>query len=1150
MLYDIKRNGVTLVEHEIKGKRIKSAPAVDYIEVEFDYFEPVLLKKNDTIEFKGDIYYCDKQSVNVFKKSTNLYNHRARFLGENYKATEIALLSPDFHEHNFDIEGNLLTLVTLAVSNLNRIDSGWSFNEDLPATITKKFDIKEENVMSFLAKVSGEFEIPFRIENKVITFAYYEHPDGGEFEYGKGKGFLDLKKSYRNGDKAPNTIFATGGNGFQLNDPVQDDDDVDENGVIEGFYTNERIYPTTKANVLSSVQSNVFRTDLDFSIYANSIPGQRALINFETGALAGLSFFLQFEQYNLDGIKILTITKRYVDGVEYPNLLARPLGGDRYNVTNINMPQDAIDDATQRLTIATQNYLRNILDRNLVLDANLDPLYQEDLKLNDRIKIVDADLDINGYFIINEIKEDLQNLNRKEITLDYVGKNLLNLNLPVVNDNIIEVEIEEINTEIQDIIVETGSLKFQVGNKVDLSHIVANLSDTNPLNIPNVTAVNNGLYQTLSTANQYTDTAIEGAVYNVTYESETHEITFYRHQQPNIVIDLPAEQLITGVELVGNDLIFTFEDGSVVTVPMNTLLVGVVKKVNGLTPNSQGEVVINIADIPVLSSELDSRVVNTRTITAGNGLTGGGNLTANRTITLGTPSAITLTSTNSVTSSSHTHAFTPGGTTAQYIRGDGSLATYVDTTYTAGTGLSLSGTTFGQTITTSGTGTYVQSITQTANGFQVNLGTPPNTNTTYTGSNGIVVSGTVISPTYGTTSTTIARGDHKHTFLTGWSDTRTVDTVPNDYNSKFEAKGIKQNSTLGLNATTYGTYTSVVGYRGWSGSSGGNAFELGFAGSGQLLYRSGASTSWGAWNEIYHSGNFTDAITSISRNGVTIPIVSQNVNIPVFSTSGAGLVPARVGSTSTKYLREDGTWVTPTNTTYSAGTGLSLTGTTFTNTAPNATHTGDVTGATYLTIANNAVTNIKMAQMNANSIKGRSGSIGNPQDLTPAQVRTMLNVQEGANRTRIGINGGNYTEVGDINLIAGSNVSLSKSGQNITINSASQPIDTTVKVYMPGEVLNNDTVNCEASKTIIYLSPTFTGPLNIAIDPELQDGAELNVIHTSNYDASYAFNINGSLINLYGQISSSILASSKEKSYRFIYVKDLGRFALVDIGRV
>jgi hypothetical protein len=55
----------------------------------------------------------------------------------------------------------------------------------------------------------------------------------------------------------------------------------------------------------------------------------------------------------------------------------------------------------------------------------------------------------------------------------------------------------------------------------------------------------------------------------------------------------------------------------------------------------------------------------------------------------------------------------------------------------------------------------------------------------------------------------------------------------------------------------------------------------------------------------------------------------------------------------------------------------------------NATHTGDVTGSVALTIASNAVTNAKMADMGANTIKGAI-SAGDPVDLTQAQVKTML----------------------------------------------------------------------------------------------------------------------------------------------------------------
>lgn len=95
------------------------------------------------------------------------------------------------------------------------------------------------------------------------------------------------------------------------------------------------------------------------------------------------------------------------------------------------------------------------------------------------------------------------------------------------------------------------------------------------------------------------------------------------------------------------------------------------------------------------------------TITAGNGLTGGGDLTASRTLTLGTPGSTTLASTNAVTSTSHTHAFAPGGTNAQYIRGDGTLATFpsipagtvTSVAATVPTGLQVSGS----PITSSGT---------------------------------------------------------------------------------------------------------------------------------------------------------------------------------------------------------------------------------------------------------------------------------------------------------------------------------------------------------------------------------------------------------------------------------------------------------------
>jgi hypothetical protein len=63
-------------------------------------------------------------------------------------------------------------------------------------------------------------------------------------------------------------------------------------------------------------------------------------------------------------------------------------------------------------------------------------------------------------------------------------------------------------------------------------------------------------------------------------------------------------------------------------------------------------------------------------------------------------------------------------------------------------------------------------------------------------------------------------------------------------------------------------------------------------------------------------------------------------------------------------------------------------------------HTGDVTsvadGAT--TISPNVVSNTKLADVPTNTIKGRvTSATGDPEDLTPTQVRTMINVADGAN---------------------------------------------------------------------------------------------------------------------------------------------------------
>ena len=76
----------------------------------------------------------------------------------------------------------------------------------------------------------------------------------------------------------------------------------------------------------------------------------------------------------------------------------------------------------------------------------------------------------------------------------------------------------------------------------------------------------------------------------------------------------------------------------------------------------------------------------------------------------------------------------------------------------------------------------------------------------------------------------------------------------------------------------------------------------------------------------------------------------------------------------------------------------------------NATHTGEVTGATALTIASGAVTNAKMADMATARIKGRStAGTGSPEDLTGTQATALLDAFTSAAKGLAPASGGGTT---------------------------------------------------------------------------------------------------------------------------------------------
>lgn len=145
---------------------------------------------------------------------------------------------------------------------------------------------------------------------------------------------------------------------------------------------------------------------------------------------------------------------------------------------------------------------------------------------------------------------------------------------------------------------------------------------------------------------------------------------------------------------------------------------------------------------------------------------------------------------------------------------------------------------------------------------------------------------------------------------------------------------------------------------------------------------------------------FMSAADKTKLNGVATN--ANNYSHPTYSSRSITTSGVNVLSTFTSDAIGSVTNITtrtlPNATTSAAGVMSSDDKTKLDGLVSNATHTGEVTGSTALTIANGVVTNAKLANIPANTIKGRiSSGTGVTEDLNATQIRTIINVADGAN---------------------------------------------------------------------------------------------------------------------------------------------------------
>jgi hypothetical protein len=263
------------------------------------------------------------------------------------------------------------------------------------------------------------------------------------------------------------------------------------------------------------------------------------------------------------------------------------------------------------------------------------------------------------------------------------------------------------------------------------------------------------------------------------------------------------------------------------------------------------------------------------------------------------------------------------GSSIATVAADGTVTCEADdnTTYTASTGLTLTGTAFAVNTTAiqarvTGTCAAGSSISAIAAGGTVTCQT--DTNTTYTAGNGLQLAGTTFSASYGGTgtATTLSRSDHDHAGTYLPATTCTVGYVLKataggwacaaDEDTTYTA-----GSGLSLSGTAFSVNTSTIQARVGSTCAAGNSIRA-IAADGTVTCEpdDDTNTTYTAGTGLTLSGTTFSANTTVLQNRVT-------------GTCAAGSSIREITAAGGVTCQAD------TNTTYTASTGLTLSGTAF-----------------------------------------------------------------------------------------------------------------------------------------------------------------------------------------------------------------------------
>lgn len=457
----------------------------DLLSISVTSATPIKFQLGDVINVYGRAYRLN-QLPQITKDGNRSYSYELQFEGAQYDLLDVTFQLPE-GSYGENLYGDLRGLVDALQWNVSRVfGAKWKIKTDVTDTTHKNLSVTGKNCLQVAQELCSEFDVEFSVsqEGGTAVLEFVKSVGAKQaftLRYGEGKGLYKLQRTNVNNAGVTTRLFCYGSSdnlpqGYRhtklclpaksrLTSYIEDAAALAEFGVKEGEKTFVDIRPErigTVGGVVSGDVLSFFDPTMNFDLNEKDETGNTkyliadtvARLKFISGNLGGYEF--DISSYN-SAEKKFTI-KQFSDenGTKFPDqsTAARQFsaagGGDKYIITEINLPDEYVTDAEKRLEKAGTEALAKIsqpqVGYKLTLDENFFiAIYGRDdtefLHVGDSLQVVDNEVGVNKSVRIVRIERDLLRPHSYDITLsDTVTKTTTT---KVIN------ELTEINETIE-----------------------------------------------------------------------------------------------------------------------------------------------------------------------------------------------------------------------------------------------------------------------------------------------------------------------------------------------------------------------------------------------------------------------------------------------------------------------------------------------------------------------------------------------------------------------------------------------------------------------------------------------------------------------------------------------------------------------------